>query len=415
MNGRRHAPIPLALLVLLALVAAALAFAISCLVLPAKLEVWSYGEVYADMAARPFAASSPFPHRILGPWLACGLGLGGDRYWIFHYATVLLFLALVCSTAMARGCAMLDAFLLTSIVAVTGAVEVFKGYVGYTEPLSFALLLASAHLTRHTRWFWLLQFVSLLNHENIVFLWPWLLVQKARDTGGLRRADWLGAAAALGGYLLARQLLIANPQALSMSFYLQDQKLSFIVGAWIMAVLAIVVYFGVLPSLLAWHAWHSGWRGAGNSISLVILAFFGMAFFANDLQRFVGFLAVPVVFAGIELLHRPRGTLVLATLGILTTAAIVLQRDVVRLVVGTMVAHPPDPVSALPTVIVPKLWYVFGGYALAHVAMLTIGRAWALRNRAESASDGHPGQTPKVTPEPVAAPRQEPRDRADRQ
>lgn len=378
MNDRWRAPVPLALL---ALVAAALAFAISCSVLPAKFEVWGYGEAYASMAADPFAGTSPFPHRILGPWLAFVLGLGGDRYWIFHYATVLLFLAFAFGTAVAKGCAWPGSFLLTTIVAVTGAVEVFKGYVGYTEPLSFALLLASVHLTRRPTCFWSLQFMSLLNHENIVFLWPWLMVQKARDNGGLHRADWLGAAGALGGYVLARQVLIHNPQALSVSFYLQDQKFSFIVGAWIMAVVSIVVYFGALPALLAWHAWHSGWRWAGKSISLVILAFFGMAFFANDLQRFVGFLAVPVVFAGITLLQRPRGTLALAILGILTTAAIVLQRDVVRLVVNTMVAHPPDPVSALPTVIVPKLWYVFTGYAVTHVVMLVVGRAWGRRSR----------------------------------
>jgi hypothetical protein len=364
----------------LTVVAGWAAFRISYWMLPPEHHTWSFGDDFAKMSLAPFAGEGPFPHRILGPLLAHVLGLAGERYWMFSHAVLVTFLACVFGTARHRGCSHAGAMMLTLVISITGAVEVFKGYVGYTEPLSFVVLLASAALVRRTGWFWALQFVGLLNHENLLFFWPWLLDRKAREGGGLRRGDWIGAGIVLAAYGLERSLLTTGIH--SVGFYLGDQKLSFIAGAWILAVLAIVVYFGVLPLLLAWHAWFAGWRQAGRGIVLAVAAFFGMTFFANDLQRFVGFLAIPLVFAGIHMLRQPRGVLVVAVLGAITAVVILLQRGVVRLLFDELVQHPPDPISAIPTEVVPQLWYVFLGYAVAHVAMLVGGWRWARRGRA---------------------------------
>lgn len=380
-------------LVPLALAAGAVAFVVSWLMLPAQRQTWSSGDDYARMSLAPLAGNGPFPHRMLGPLLAHLLGLSGERYWLFSHGMLVTFLASVFGTAVHAGCSRLGAFVLTLVVSITGAVEVFKGYVGYAEPTSFVLLLASAALVRRTGWFWTVMLLGLCNHENLLFFWPWLLDRKAKATGGLRWSDAAGAAVVLALYWLERQLLTTG--ILPASLYVSHQQLPFIAGAWILAVLGIVVWFGVLPVLLAWHAWFDGWRRAGTSIALALAAFFGMTFFANDLQRFVGFLAIPVTFAGIRMLQQPRGVLVLTLLGALTVPLILWQRDVVRLVFDELMVvagrqaaagQPLDPISAVPTEVVPELWYVFAGYLAAHVVMLLAGRRWARRWRAEAGS-----------------------------
>ena len=384
--GRRWSLVPLAL------AAGAAAFAVSLLMLPAQWATWSSGDDFARMSVAPLAGNGPFPHRMLGPLLAHLLGLSGDRYWLFSHGMLVTFLAAVFATAVHAGCSLLGAFVLTLVVSITGAVEVFKGYVGYAEPTSFVLLLASAALVRRPGWFWTLMLLGLLNHENLLFFWPWLLDRKAKSAG-LRWGDAVGAAVVLALYWLERQWLTTG--ILPASLYVSHQKLPFIAGAWILAVLGIVVWFGVLPVLLAWHAWFDGWRRAGTSIVLALGAFFGMTFLANDLQRFVGFLAIPVTFAGIRMLQQPRGVLVVTLLGAITVPLIVWQRDVVRLVFDELMVvagrqaaagEALDPISAVPTEVVPELWYVFAGYVAAHAVMLYAGRRWARRWRAAAGS-----------------------------
>src|SRR5262245_59956811 len=115
------------------------AFAMSCAFAAPLRESRALGLDFAAMARDPFGWHGPSPHRRLWPLLAWAIGLGGDRYWIFSHAIVVVFLALVAALAMQRGASVLGAALLTAVVAVTGAVEVYKETVGYAEPLSFAL------------------------------------------------------------------------------------------------------------------------------------------------------------------------------------------------------------------------------------------------------------------------------------
>lgn len=353
----------------------ALAFAWSCVWQAPRLEPWSMGLDFAAMAADPLGGHGPFPHRVLGPCIAWLLGLHGERYALFAHGTAVVFLAMVAAVARRHGASLAGAVLLTAVVATTGAVEVYKHHVGYAEPLAFALALGAHQLRRHTGWFWLAMWLGLLNHEGIAFVWPWLLWAKWRDAG-LARGDAVGAAAALGVYLTIRWSLLAaaSQPTLSAAVYFANLPTATTAAMWVIAAASIPIYFGVLPVLLAWHARASDWRRAALPLLLVLAPILAMCTVATDMPRFLGWLALPIVFAGVWLLHRPNGARWLLALGAATLLAIVLQRGVVGVIVDGMMRRYPEP---LPGVVV-DLWPLFAAYGAALAAMVAAGR-WLAR------------------------------------
>src|SRR5262245_8418792 len=145
------------------------------------------------MAAQPFAFAGDFPHRILGPLLAQALGLAGDRYWLFAWGCNWLLLAVVFDCARALGARPADAALATLAVALTGAVQAYKLMVGYSDTLSFALLLLAFRLRARFAAVWCLVLASAFAHEMVFFFAPWLFYQRLRAGG-----RWWREAAALG-------------------------------------------------------------------------------------------------------------------------------------------------------------------------------------------------------------------------
>jgi len=368
------------LLLPLAVAVGSLAFAFSCLFYAPEGTPWNLGLAYQGMSTDPLGARGPFPHRVLAPLLAYLLGLGGERYWLFHHATVIGFLAVVFGAAILRGCSVLGGVVLALTISVTGAVELYKGHVGYPEPITFSLMITSVLVARRTGWFWLVQFLGLLTHDSLLFFWPWMLYVRANANGRLRRVDLIAVGVVLAAYALARWFLMGSRAGTySLAFYLSDQTTSYALGMWALDVLALLVNFGVLPVLLAWHAWFDGWRRAGVTSCLIVLAIFGMSFVAADLMRFTCYLVVPLVFAGIRLVQQPRGVLVLAGLAVLAKLTMFAQHGPAALVFETMGKHLPDPVSAVVPKVVPELWYVWGGYLLAYAIMLWAGRWYARR------------------------------------
>ncbi len=372
---------------LAALAVAIAAFALSCLFLPAKTAPFSMGLEFAAMSTDPFGWHGRFPHRVLGPAAAWLLGLGGERYWLFAHATVVGFLALVCFAALRGGAPLLGSALLTAAIAVSGAVEVFKDHVGYAEPASCALLLGGALLVRRTGWFWAVQFLALLNHEGVVFLWPWLLWRKVRANGGVRRGDVLGLAAAGGGYLAVRwAIFAAAPQpVLSAGVYAGGPLTTATLCTWALAAISIAIYFGALPVLLAWHARARGWRDAGVPVLLALAGVFAMCTFATDMPRFLAYLALPLVAAGIALARLPHGSRWLAVIALATMVAIPLQRPVAAAVVDAFRARVAAGVAEPLATVVVDLWPVFAGYGVLLAAMAFGGRALARRVPGERA------------------------------
>jgi hypothetical protein len=380
MNGAAAAAPAGPRLWLFALLAGGVAFAISCLLLSPNRAVFSFGETFAAMSNDPFAWRGLFPHRVLGPLAAWALGLSGDRYWLFAHGTVVLFLAVVAGVARSRGASPFGSLLLAAAIAVTGAAEVYKGLVGYPEPLAFALLLLAAASAHHAVRCWTFAFLALLNHEGALFFWPWLAWLRVLAAGGVRPVDLVTGGVSLAGYLAIRwAILSAAPQPTHGSEVYTPASLAETAAMWATTAVGAVVYFGLVPLLLAWHAAAHGWRVAAGPLLLALAAVLAMTALATDMPRFVGYLALPATFAGSALLLRPRGVLVLAGGAVVTAVAIVLQRRVVGIYYEGMLRH--LGAAERQVAIVRDLWWLFAAYGVAIAAMVAAGLWLGRRTR----------------------------------
>src|SRR5262249_26494118 len=165
---------------------------------------------YGAMAAQPFGVAGDFPHRILGPLLAHALGLAGDRYWLFSWGCNWLLLAVVFDCARAGGARPAGASLATLAVALSGGVQAYKLMIGYSDTLSFALLLLAYRLRARSAAVWCLVLANAFAHEMVFFFAPWLFYQRLRAGGRWwREAAALGVAA--GVYEAWRLFVAAHP------------------------------------------------------------------------------------------------------------------------------------------------------------------------------------------------------------
>ena len=108
--------------------------------------------------------------------------LGGEHYGLFAHGCTALLIAMLFAAARFLGANWWQALLLTTVLSFTGAVQLFKGHVGYPDPVTFLLLTATIVAVDRPRLFWGLQFLSLMHHEQILFFWPWLLYWRHQST-----------------------------------------------------------------------------------------------------------------------------------------------------------------------------------------------------------------------------------------
>mgnify|MGYP007073215063 FL=1 len=380
----------------LALVVGAGVFGLSCLTEEAQRRTLNFGTEYAQMATEPFALLGKYPHRILGPLVAHALGLDGERYWMFAHGCAVALLALVFATAARFGAGLAGAALLTLVIGFTGTVQIFKGHTGYPDTITFLLLTATILAYRRPAPFWALQLLNALNHEQVLFFWPWLLWWRRRDPNARWRDDAIGATAVLAIYVAWRLYVgaRAETQLLTMEHYLGLGY--FPVGTLGLAalnVLSTFIWFGLLPIWVAWHAFADGWRRAGAGIVLFLICLHAVFGVAHDVYRFTCFLFVPVLFAGVRLLERPRGALVVGLTGAASAVVIVLQAPVFeRIGVAVLVeqtengpAVRPDPVMSIVPDVIPAYPVTFAVYGLCVVATVVIGWAWARASREAAA------------------------------
>ncbi|MEO6598023.1 MAG: hypothetical protein ABIP94_25040 [Planctomycetota bacterium] len=363
-------------------------FFLTCLVEPAETHTLNFGAEYGEMAKAPLALVGKFPHRVLGPLVAHVLGFAGERYWMFAHGCTALLIAMIFAAAVHFGARWWQAMLLTTVIAFTGTIQIYKGHVGYPDPITFLLLTATLMAARRPGLFWSLQALNLLNHEQILFFWPWLLYWRHRsggEVGGARGLpDVVGGVVVASAYVLLRLVVGAEAQGqtLTMAHYLGLTY--FPVGTLGLAVLNLgstFIWFGLLPVLIFWHAFADGWQRAGAGIVLFVLCQHAMFGVAHDVYRFTCFLFVPLLFAGLRLVQRPHGAIILAALGAASVGAIVLQREVFVKIAITVMQNLPDTVPAIVPKVIPELWGTFTLYGIALLASAGIGFAWARRDR----------------------------------
>lgn len=322
-----------------ALVAAGLCYGLSCLIVaPASLdpERPTFGTQWQLMSEAPFELRGQFPHRFLGPLLAHCLGLGGDRWVPFVRGLAVLLLATVFFFARRRGARPVDALLITLALAVTAPIQIYKQHwVGYVDPLCYLLFFWAWLAVGRPALFWGLFLASLLTHELAAFLLPWAWFVR-REANGSVRADVIGAGLALGLYgAFYLWVKAAAPQQKFNAGYFFDNPMfpGGTVAIVAMAITHLVVAFGPILAVLAWHQ-HTRRDRERAHLWLVgggILAIFCIAW---DWSRHANLIALP---------------LVLASLRFLAAGHRLVYTGIVGLGVGLMAWIPPWSSSAWPT------------------------------------------------------------------
>ncbi|MEO6596754.1 MAG: hypothetical protein ABIP94_18560 [Planctomycetota bacterium] len=290
----------------LALAVGTAAYLLSCWLVPPGTTTSGFGEQWQYMSADPLGLLGQLPHRILGPLLAYVFGMGGGlRYVYFVRGLAVLMLAVVFLYCRQQKSRAIDAALVTCAVAVTAPVQMYKlHWVGYTDPLCYALFFVMAMAARHTVVFWSLFFLNLLNHELALFFLPWLWFLR-REAGGSWRADALGAGAALVLYAAFYYYVKAHAaqQLFSADYFLSHPLFpGGTFAVWALALVQWTVAYGPLLAVLAWHQHRSTIRRDRWHFWLVfggILAVFCIAF---DWQRHTNLIVLPFALASVRFL-----------------------------------------------------------------------------------------------------------------
>ncbi|MBL8729489.1 MAG: hypothetical protein JNM25_13735 [Planctomycetes bacterium] len=285
--------------VVLALCVAAVVYALSCALVWPEPAPKGFGLEWQQMSTDPAALHGRFPHRILASLLAYLTGMGGERFVVFVRGLHVVMLACVFLYARRLGTARFDAALVALAVAVTAPVQMYKQHwVGYCDPLGFALFLLMAICARHRAVFWSLFLASLTTHELSVFLLPWLWFLRRREDAAWRRdLVWLVAVmVAYGAFYLAVRA-VAQPQ-FAADFFLAHPLFPWgALAMWLMALAHWLLTFGPLVAVLAWHQ-HT--RASGRErwqLWLVVLAVGTILSIAYDYSRHANLLVLPFVLA----------------------------------------------------------------------------------------------------------------------
>ncbi|HEX5052099.1 MAG TPA: hypothetical protein VFZ65_10025 [Planctomycetota bacterium] len=385
-------------------------FFVTCLTEPAETHTLNFGTEYGEMAKAPFALLGKFPHRLLAPLVAHVLGLAGERYWMFAHGCTMLLIAMIFATAERHGARPWQALLLTTVIGFTGTIQIYKGHVGYPDPITWALMLATILAVRRPVLFWSLQFLNVMHHEQILFFWPWLLYWRHRDDWRTAKSwlpDVLGGAVAAGAYYLwcAYVHHHAPTQLLTTEHY---EKVNYFpigtIGLTALNLLSTYIWFGALPVIIAWHVFFDGWRRVGFGVALYLVSLHAVFGVAHDVYRFTCFLFVPLLFAGLRLMTQRAGWVTLLGIGLLSAVAIKRQAPVFE-EIGTAVlveqtangpAVRPEPVMTIVPEVIPMFPWTFAAYGLALIATIAVGWAWARRSRVPiTRADDRPDPTPE--------------------
>src|SRR5262249_39554883 len=146
------------------------------------------------------------------------------------------------------------ATLATLAIALSGAVQAYKLQVGYSDTLSFALLLLAFRLRTRSVAMWCLVLANAFAHEMVFFFAPWLFYQRLRAGG-----RWWREAAVLGvvaGIYKGWRLFVAahalvptrDANAYFATMYLPWGTLAL----WVALLLLWLVEFGPLLAVVAW-------------------------------------------------------------------------------------------------------------------------------------------------------------------
>ncbi|MFT4514741.1 MAG: hypothetical protein ACI91B_003454 [Planctomycetota bacterium] len=101
----------------------------------------------------------------------------------------------------------------------------------------------------------------------------------------------------------------------------------------------------------------------------------------------MGFLALPFIVAAARMVRHLRGSLVLAVLTPATVGMIFVQKPIVMQVLITMQSYGTDSAEPFVSPVLPAVWHIYLGYAIALAAMVWIGFALGHKTARRVAND----------------------------
>ena len=356
-----------------ALAAGIAVYLLTCLVEPPQQGPIVWGIEWAKMSLQPFGFVGPFPHRLLSPLLAHMVGLDGDYYAWFSIVLSVFLLAVVFYFCQQRGLNWVDALLVTSAVGFSGAVQTFKTLVGYSDNLTYALLLIGMLVARNGWAFWAVYFANLCNHELAFFFLPWLLFVR-RQAGASLRSDVLGLAITAGLYIAFRLFVAqqAEAQTFTTEYFARNNFLPWgTLALLVLTAVHLLAAFGPLLIVLFWHAGapHQGLERLHSLlIAAGILSIFAVAY---DVVRHTNFMFLPLVIASARFLGSIRASRIYALVLASSIASYLLLGPPVLAGISEIIAECeayPD-YSRLVTCVLPRIWDQLLGCGIGIVAL----------------------------------------------
>ncbi len=293
---------------LLRLLAASLAvggaaFLVSLLFWPIEhdLRFWLVKR-YEALSVDPFRRSE-YSHRILAPLLAHVLHLDGERFRVLTLSCSVLLLAGIHWYCRRSGVGAAGSVLVVLAFAISRTVGNSSQLPGLTDTLTYFLLLLSLLSIARPFAFWVLFALNLLNHEQIVFLLPWLLYLR-RAAGATRLLhDAAAAAVILGLYAALRFSLGYGVVAHHAAFI--GRPPSDYLAEYLMVWWFLLSSFGFLLALLCAYAARG--RFERNSVLLCLLCAAATYVTAWDPYRYIHLFFAVVLMAAVRfLLERGR-------------------------------------------------------------------------------------------------------------
>lgn len=185
------------------------------------------GMYFERLANNPFdfSQNNPFAFRILTPLISYIVGLRGKLFMVTNGIITLLFIGFIYRHFRVLSGRAGDALCAAAVITFSSTVLVTIAYSGFCDILSYLGIFAMWHWRKHFVLFSLFFAVALFNHENVLFLVPWLITIRMRDES---QKMWsfittvLGLGIVLIGFHFFRDWVTAERQiTLSLSYYIE--------------------------------------------------------------------------------------------------------------------------------------------------------------------------------------------------
>lgn len=288
-----------------AVVAGAALLALAAIYITPAPSCLHHGVDYARLATRPFDLDRPNPMqlRILSPAIAHFLFLRGRAFIFFPLLTAWIFLAMTYVLSRRRGLTAVESLGMAALMASSTTILFTLHFPGYTDTLSYLLLLLSLSTlgtVRAPAYF----AAALLNHESSAFAAPGLVLL-GLSQASTRRARCTVIIQFLVAFLpwfAYRTFVVANtPIFLDAGHYLSVANILFttrlVAKYFLLGLFESFKLFWIFPLIGLAHALRRQ-RYAGAAWFVVVpVAAAAQMLFAFDTSRLMG-LAFPCILLG---------------------------------------------------------------------------------------------------------------------